>query len=143
MQSLQSGPWPGLGREAGIGRPIPARLVTCGEGQGAREHEEVEANVWVGLVGRGIAGAGSSVERQTSRIPSPSQARQGSLPGFEHQKKSTRATNRFRQENRLRQEVDFLSHYKRRSAVRKSMTEVAILRRRRTTISARFFTQGK
>ena len=32
-------------------RRIPAALVTGGEGRGAREHEKVEANLWVGLDG--------------------------------------------------------------------------------------------
>ena len=31
-------------------------LVAGGEGRGAREHEEVEANLWVGLDGAGMVG---------------------------------------------------------------------------------------
>ena len=37
-------------------RRIPAALVTGGEGRGAREHEEVEANLWVGLDGAEMVG---------------------------------------------------------------------------------------
>ena len=42
---MQSGPWP-----KGVHR-IRVALVAGSEGRGAREHEEVEANLWVGLDG--------------------------------------------------------------------------------------------
>ena len=42
------------GRRKGRGfRLIPAAWVAGGEGRGAREHEEVETNLWVGLDGTG------------------------------------------------------------------------------------------
>ena len=47
---MQSGPWPKEGDDRGV-RRIPAALVAGGQGRGAREHEKVEANLWVGLDG--------------------------------------------------------------------------------------------
>src|SRR6185437_7976098 len=73
------------------------------------------------------------------RTPSPSQARQRSLPGFGHQKKPTHATTRFGQEDRIRQGAEFYSYYKDGTTLQR---EAAILRRRRTTIPARPSAQG-
>ena len=58
---LQSGPWPRVRGGRGFDRLIPARGVAGGEGQGAREHEGLEAHLLVCLMGwigdwRGLAG---------------------------------------------------------------------------------------
>ena len=78
-----------------------------------------------------------------SRILSPSQRRQRNLPGFGRQKKPTRNTTRFGQGDRIQEEVDLHSHYKKRTAVHKSKTDGTILRRWRITISVRSPTQGR
>ena len=64
-----------------------------------------------------------------SRILSPSQRRQRNLPGFGRRKKPTRNTTRFGQGDRIREEVDLHSHYKKRTAVHKSKTDGTILKR--------------
>ena len=61
FESKQSGPWLRVRGGRGFDRPISARGATAGEGQGAREHEGLEAHLLVCLKGwigdwRGLAG---------------------------------------------------------------------------------------
>ena len=62
------GSFAGLGREAGSGRPIPARVITGGEGEVAREHQGIEVNL-LGCLGaregdrRSLAAVGQGAAR--------------------------------------------------------------------------------
>ena len=64
---MQIGPWPESEQREEFDRPIPAALVTGGEGGGAWELQGAKATCWWGQVEEEAAGGGSSTASSGGR----------------------------------------------------------------------------